>query len=226
MHVNKVTLPLSPTDMVEFFKDKEQHYEIDVDATLTDLNERAMLLYLSNLGIKCSFSKVTPTLMKEYMTMKDFVNAPMLQAIHANILYFLKYFNKAPDNIAYKAALSFFDFDEMSKFILDNQSLLIEQCVFLDSFLLYAETRKKDHGIEYKNVDKELHDELGFSLLSLLTYEDFMIIYHKEIPTPMEQQIYYTKYFDEYMFKGKNLFHYAHKSPLFGLISLVKNEEC
>ena len=221
MNVKTVTLPLSPTDMVEFFKDKDQGYEIDVDASLEKMNERAMLLYLSNLGIKCAFTKVSGAMMYEYMLMKDFVEAPMLTAIHANILYFLKY-----GEIAYPGILENFDKEAMMDFIEDNQELVIEQAMFLDSFLLYAETRKEDSNLDLRQdkVDDNLHDEFGFSLLKLLSYEDFMIIWSAAIP-PLEEQTYYSKYFDDYMFKGQNLFFYASKSPFFGMLRLLENEK-
>lgn len=219
MELKKVALPLSPNDMVEFFKDKSQFYEVDMETSLKDMTERSLLSYLANLGINCTFTKVTPTLMKEYMFMKDFVNSPMLAAIHANIVYFLKY-----DEIAYSFAEEDFGIDDIRQFVLDNDELIVEQCVFLDSFLLFAATRKEDSEVKYENVDEELHDEIGFSVLRLLTFDDFMLTYSKSIP-PLEDQVYYTKYFDDYMFKGQNLFHYAAASPLFGLFAIVENEK-
>lgn len=217
MNTKLVTLPLSPADMVEFFKNKEQHYEIDVETTLQDMTERSMLLYLSNLGIRCSFSFVTPALMREYMVMKDFVEAPMLMAIHANILLFLKY-----HSFGYPAAEEYFDEEDTISFIEENQDLVIVQAMFLDSFLLYIETRR-DESIEHVTEDDALYDELGFSVLKLLQYEDFMIIFSLEVPE-LEEQTYFTKYFDDYMFKGKNLFHYAASSPMFGMVKLIHDK--
>lgn len=220
MDLKKVTLPLSPEDMVEFFKDKDQYYMVDVAETQKKMTERAMLLYISNLGLKCGFDTVSPTMMKEYMVMKNFVEAPMLTAIHANILCFLKY-----QDIPYMLGLDDFDLETIKTFIEDNQDLVIEQCMFLDSFLLYILTCKDGAVMPAdQNVDTELHDELGFSIIRLLTYEDFMIVFSRSIP-PIEEQTYYTKYFDEYMFKGQNLFFYANASPMFGLVKVIQDEQ-
>ncbi len=218
MDLKKVTLPLSPEDMVEFFKDKDQYYMVDVAETLTKMNERGMLSYISNLGMKCALNYVSPIIMEEYMRMKNFIEIPMLTAIHANILCFLK-FHEVP----YPPGLDDFGEEAIMSFIENNQELVIEQCVFLDSFLLYIESRKEGYEIDEKQpTDRDLHDELGFSLLKLMTYEDFMIVFSKRIP-PIHEQTYYTKYFDEYMFKGKNLFHYAAASPLFGLVKVIED---
>ncbi len=216
MDLKKVTLPLSPEEMVEFFKDKDQFFEVDVAGTLDGMPVRAMLQYISNLGLKCSFDSVSPSMMQEYMVMKNFVEAPMLAAIHANILCFLKY-----QDIPYMIALEDFDLESIKTFIDDNQDLVIEQAMFLDSFLLYMMTCKEGAVMpEGQPVDTELHDELGFSLIKLLTHEDFMIVFSRKIP-PLEEQTYYTKYFDEYIFKGKNLFYYACACPLFGLTKAI-----
>lgn len=215
--LKKVVLPLASDEMVHFFTDKNKFVEVDFDESLKNMTERAMLLYVSNLGMKCAFNKVTHALISEFMTLKNFVDAPMLSAIQANILYYAKY-----QQIPYTIALDDFGCDKIHDFIFDNPELIIEQLLFLDSFLLYIETRKEDSECEKYNPDDELHDELGFSLLKLLSFEDFMIIYSTEIP-PLEEQTYYTKYFDEYMFQGKNLFYYAHTSPLFGMVKAIED---
>lgn len=118
-----------------------------------------------------------------------------------------------------------FDEKTIVTFIVDHEVLVIEQAVFLDSFLLFAESKRKGFELpDGQPKDEEMHDELGFSLLKLLTYEDFMIVFARRIP-PLDEQIYYTKYFDGYIFKGQNLFYYASKSPLFGMISVIENEK-
>jgi len=218
MDLKKVTLPLSPENMVEFFKDKDQVYEINVSDTLADMTERAMMMYISNLGLKCAFDHVSSTMMEEYMVMKNFLESPMLTAIHANIIYFLKY-----QEIPYTIALEDFDIEAIIKFIDEHEDLVIEQAVFLDSFLLYITTCKEGEVIPVgQPVDTELHDELGFSIIKLLNHEDFMIVFSKTIP-PLDEQTYYTQYFDEYMFKGKNLFYYANTSPMFGMIKAIQD---
>lgn len=214
-----VTLPLSPTDMVEFFQDKTQAYLVDLDETMKSLDERSILLYLANLKIKASFTKVTHKLLKEYMSLKDFVDVPMLTAVHANVLSYVKY-----GEIFFEEATELFSVDDITTFAKDNVDVVADQCVFLDSFFLYIVTRelKEDEEVTQTELfDNDLHDTLGFTLISLITYQDFMIMYMRSMPD-LDHQTYYSRYFDDYMFKGKNLFHYVHSSLYFGLAALIR----
>lgn len=222
MNENLVTLPLSPTDMVEFFKDKSQVYTVDYDVTVENLSPRSMLMYLANLGINCSFSRVTHELMTDYITMKEFSNTPVLAAIHANILGYIKF-----ETIMYPEVLPLFGVSAIVKFAQEHVDIVADQCTFLDSFYLYMETRalgEDDEVTQTELFDDELHDAISFSLVTLLQFEDFMINWMAEVP-PLDEQTYYSRYFDDYMFRGKNLFFYAHQSSAFGLFSILQNAQ-
>lgn len=216
-----IKLPLSPTDMVEFFKDKSVLHVIDVDNTADDMNERSMLLYLANLGIHCSFTRITNELMAEYIVLKETVDSPDLIGVHANILGYIKY-----QEILYPELESAFPVDRIIDFAEANAETLAEQLVFLDSFLLYAMSRQEDVSASElsSNTDDELHESISLALISLLNFEDFMIMYSRDIPR-LSEQTYYTRYFDDYMFRGKNLFDYAHTCPYFGLLAVVRSHQ-
>jgi len=217
-----VTLPLSPTDMVEFFKDKSQLHVIQYDETVEKMNPKSMLTYLANLGISCVFTRITPELMLEFMRMKEFTNIPSLNAVHANILGFVKF-----NQVIYDRALSDFSVGEIITFAKENIDLVTEQCSFLDSMFLYMETRSgnpPDDVTQTEHFDTNIYDTIGFSLIQLLSFDDFMIIWLMIIPE-ISTQTYYTRYFDDYMFRGKNLFAYASSSPGFGLLSKIQSEQ-
>jgi len=215
-----VTLPLSPTDMVEFFKDKSQLFVVDMEQTTSSLNERSLLLYLANLGVHCSFTEITDELMAEYVALKEMVNSPDLMGIHANILGYIKY-----GEVFFPALEPVFPIDRMIAFAEAHADLLAEQLVFLDSFMLYALTRTDGYDKDsITRVDDTLYDSINMSLISLLNFEDFMIVYSQDVPE-LSEQTYYARYFDEYMFRGKNLFHFASTCPFFGLIAAVRSHE-
>lgn len=131
-----VTLPLSPDVMVDFFNDKSTIYEIDLDVTLEAMNVRSILMYLSNLGITCYFNKVTPDLLLEYLTMKEFINCDQLTKIHGNVLSYLKY-----GEFAYEEVRNVISDEDLISLIVDNENIVIEQCVFAESMLLFLATR-------------------------------------------------------------------------------------
>lgn len=215
-----VTLPLSPTDMVDFFQDKEQLHVVQLAETLESMNERSMLLYLANLGIHCSFTEITPELMSEFIVLKEMVNSPDLMGVHANILGYIKY-----EEILYPELEPVFTVEQTIDFAQSHVDTLAEQLVFLDSFMLYVLTRSDEMTQEDAGeVDEELHDSISMSLIALLNFEDFMITYSQTVPE-LSEQTYYTRYFDEYMFRGKNMFDYAHTCPFFGFIAAVRSHE-
>ena len=214
----KVTLPLTPDVMVEFFKDKSTVYEVDLEASLSALNERSMLTYLANLGINCSFTQVNDNLLREYLTMKNFTNIHVLQLIHANLLYYAKY-----NEVLYPETLELFNEEHMIEFLQANVDVIVEQLVFLDSMMLYMLTRSLGEDEEQELtllVDDQVYDEIGFSVIQLVDLSDFLICYSTVMPE-LDEQTYYARYFDEYMFQGKNLFHYACHGAFFGLIAKI-----
>lgn len=223
--MKKITLPLSPTDMVEFFKAKDDHYIIDVKGSLENLNERALLLYLANLKIKCDVDLITEELLLQYMLLKEFCYINNLVKTHANVLYVVKY-----GELIYPEYTTQFNLKQIVKFVEINPEVLADQCMFLDSMPLYCLTRTKTEEDEEGEipevgfVEEGLVDNLGYNVFILCQHEDFLIRFLAEFPA-IEDQTYYTRYFDEYIFHGKNLFHYMQDSAFMGMIACILSED-
>ena len=67
-----------------------------------------------------------------------------------------------------------------------------------------------------------MYDEIGISIPLLFGFEDFLLMYlHQNIP--VEDQLYFTRYFDEYIFGGKNLFAFfdSEENSFMGLVKLA-----
>ena len=111
----------------------------------------------------------------------------------------------------------------MIEFLQANVDVIVEQLVFLDSMMLYMLTRSLGEDEEQELtllVDDQVYDEIGFSVIQLVDLSDFLICYSTVMPE-LDEQTYYARYFDEYMFQGKNLFHYACHGAFFGLIAKI-----
>lgn len=226
-----VTLPLSPTQMVEFFKNKHVIYEIDYESSIKNLkNDSTLLRYIANLNIQCNINAITPELMVEYFKLSDVANIINLNKIYLNILFYAKYGQRydANDDLIME--------EHIQQFIIDNPVLVVIHDAFLNSIPLYVFTRpdlNKDlvkqfigeyvDDINYKTVDNTV-DELGFSILTPFNNGDFMLQYFQS-NVAFENQIYFTRYFDEYMFNGKNLFFYFENenNSYFKLLKLLTN---
>jgi len=225
--VEKIVLPLTPTDMVEFFKDKNQAYLIDYHASLANLsNPKFLLMYIANLGLNCNIDVITHELMDEYMRLKEFSEVQNLKITHANILGLAKH-----GDMFYTDHPHLWSIDECIDFATQHHSLLIPQMAFVNSIPLYMLTKLgAGEGEEFgplhdtliTTVTDEQFDEIGYSVVKLFTIKDFLMAYLCT-NIPLSDQIYYTRYFDEYMFNGGNIFSYVFndKSAYAGLITLA-----
>lgn len=232
--MNKVTLPLSPTDMVGFFNDKSTEYLIDYHASVKNLNNpKFLLMYIANLGLSCNIDIITPELLLEYMQLKEFSEVQNLKRTHANVLYLAKH-----GDMLYTDHDLVMPMDDCIAFIINNRALLMHQMAFVNSIPLYMMTRLGvQEGDECGPLKKQLvqhtsncqYEELGYSLIKLFTIKDFLLAYlHTNIP--IEDQIYFTRYFDEYMFNGGNIFSYVFNEKnayagLFDLAAVVETED-
>ena len=224
--MKRITLPFSPQDMVEFFKDKSSFYEVDFDETLKVMNEKSMLMYLSNLNIACTFTSINKTLVYEYITAKELPNIEILKHIHCNLLHLVKY-----GNMLYDVCFGVFNAQDHLDFVIDNEETLVEQTMVMDSITLYIITR----GIEIAddddrplsaiqdlttNIDNTIHECIGHTLFLLIAFDDFPIMFSCTVPA-LSDQVYYSRYFDEYMFSGSNLFSIASSSQMLTLILMI-----
>lgn len=217
--------------MVDFFKNKDQQYVIDVNASIENLvNPKFLLMYIANLGLRCDVDIITDELMEEYMQLKEFTNIMNLQRTHANILYLAKFGEMLYFDYEYAWCM-----DECVEFAKTHHNILLNQLAFLNSIPLYLLTRLgatdteefgplKDQLITTQ-TDKQF-DEIGYSVVKLFTIKDFLMAYlHANIP--LSDQIYYTRYFDDYMFNGSNIFTYVfnEKNAYAGLFQLIVETE-
>lgn len=211
--MNKKTLPLAPMDMVAFFKDKTQVCYVDYDASLENLKSPLFIAtYAANLGLMCNLDKITPEFMVSYMTSTStsctILNA---QRVHANILYYAKC-----QEILYTDVLDLFTEQQICEFIKANVDMIWLQVKFVNSIELYITTcgdRDDSEGAVDESlatkyhtpVDEQLHPEIGFTVLKLFGLEEFLMIWNEHY-VPLNEQTYFKRYFEEYMFDGNNMF--------------------
>jgi len=204
----KTILPLSPLDMVEFFKDKEKIFLIDYVESKKEMSAKSILIYLSNLQINCEFDSIDAELVTEYLYLKDLCNTPELDVFVANLVYFDKY------NEPYLDTQSFADFGvEVLK---ENAEVINFYKRIMESSTLYI-LSKNFEELKENESEEQYPTRSGFCFLNLYKIPDFLIMFLADIK-PLEDQIYFDEYFDNdnYIFKGKNLFEYfAHDDNLF-----------
>lgn len=205
MNIVETIAPISIENLKKYFTDKTTFYSIKYkDSTLKGAK---LLTYLSNLDIPCDIDaseceeQEVYELIKEYLHTSMLVNIPSLEKAVTHILHQAKGLYPLQDK----------------QFIEDNKEILHAWVCKLESLTLY--NMSIVGGDSFKEFvdrfDKNDSDDLtGVNFISLLKNNYFYSFYGN---TDSNNLNFYTHYFNDYMFKGKNMYSYwaNENNPLF-----------
>jgi hypothetical protein len=206
MNIIETVAPISIEELKKYFTDKNNFYLIDYSKS--KLKGKKLLTYLSNLEIPSDINFIGTTeeefseIFKEYLNLEMICNVPSLEKITIDILKEFK--GLSNQNI----------FDGL---IQDNTDILKEWVSKLDSLTLYNMYSIGDEEFK-KFVESHTLDETnclkGVNFVSLLKHKEFYSLYEKIEQRDLK---FYKKYFEDYMFKGKNLYSYwaNENNPMF-----------
>lgn len=185
------TAPIAIEYLKEYFSDKETTYVIDYAES--ELKGEKLLVYLGNLDlpadIKFETSEDLEEMVLAYASSTFIVNIRSLEFAMLNLLL--------------KNEIGFPLTDEL-QVLLDHWSIRIKSLLLynlhtinLEEFNTFVDAAPKD----------DTDSLVGVNFVSLLKYEELgQIIVDDD--NNLDECINYTKYFNDYMFKGKNLFSY------------------
>lgn len=206
MNIIETIAPISIDNLKKYFIDKKTLYIIDYNKS--EIKEQKLMTYLSNLEIPCDIdlSKLDTIqmyeLLKTYMETTMIVNLLSLEVLTIDVL---------------KEAKGLSEKQIHKEFISTNKELIDNWISKLDSLTLYNMYTIGDDEFQMfvkqfpEDQDKSLN---GINFISLLKNSDFYGFYKK---IENDKLKFYKNYFNEYMFKGKNLYHYwaNENNPLF-----------
>jgi hypothetical protein len=206
MNIVETIAPIAIEDLKKYFVDKSTLYIIDYSKS--QIKEQKLLTYLSNLEIPCDMdlSKLDASemyeLLKSYMETTMIVNLLSLELLAIDVL---------------KEAKGLNDKEVHKEFISVNKELIDSWISKLDSLTLY--NMYSINNDEFQTFAKQFPEDQtrsldGINFISLLKNVEFYEFYKK---IGADKLKFYTNYFNEYMFKGKNLYHYwaNQNNPLF-----------
>lgn len=206
MKVIETTAPISIEELKQYFTNKECFFVIDYKNS--KLKGKKLLTYLSNLEIPSDINFVGTSeeefgeLFSEYLNLEMICSIPTLEKITIDVL---KEYKGLTDNKIF-AGLIQQNLDNLKSWIskLDSLTLFNMYSIDNEEFKKFVES----HTLDETNCLK------GVNFVSLLKHKSFYNLYEK-----MEQKDlkFYKKYFEDYMFKGKNLYSYwaNENNPMF-----------
>lgn len=191
-NVIETTAPIAIEDLKKYFEDKSLSYMIDYEAS--DLKGAKLITYLGNLDIPCDVKGFDEEFLGEYLRSTMIVNIPSLE--YTVISLIMAY--KMGEEVPFEAEIKKWEKK-------------------IDSLTLYNMYTMKDENIKdwvRSFPEDDTKDLEGINFVSLIKREEMALL----LEAPKEENLtFYSSYFDEYMFKGNNLFSYwAHEyNPLF-----------
>ncbi len=205
MNIVETIAPISIDNLKKYFTDKSTFFVLNYKDS--SLKGAKLLTYLSNLDVPCDINVVGCEEQEVYDLIKDYLNTTMLVNVPS--------LEKAVNHILHQTKGLIPLNDE--QFILDNKEILSIWISKLESLSLYNMYIVGDESFKEfaEKFEKDDTDELvGINFISLLKNEYFYSFYENTNPDNLK---FYTRYFDDYMFRGKNMYSYwaNENNPLF-----------
>lgn len=205
MNLIYTSAPILIQDLKKFFIDKNISYIIDYDTSI--LKDQKLLTYLGNLDIPCdvtfdSKNSAHLELFKSYLETSFLVKINSLE--RAAIVCLLEYKGLTDSKIYIDFIQNNADLIKSWESRLDSLTLYNMWCVDSKEFKDWVITHPEDTSDNSKCAN----------FVNLLKHEDFYDYYQVINKDSLK---YYSKLFNEYCFKGENLYRYwaSDINPLF-----------
>lgn len=215
MQVIETIAPISLDHLKVYFTDKETLFKINYADS--ELKEDKLFVYLSNLELPCdlvfSSDEEVMAAVKSYLHFSHILSVPILENLTISLL--LQFKGIGEDKIW------------PEEFLNENSTILNSWVQKLDSLTIYnLYTVDSEELKDYVKTFKEDNtgSTEGINFVSLLKNPNFYMFYNS---IDENNLTYYSTYFEEYMFKGSNLYSYwaNENNPMFMLTwSIVSGE--
>lgn len=220
LEIIKTTVPIPVQTLRDVIGKTNVLLEVDLTASKEKVNPTQALIYLSNLEIPVDVvfdGEDALDALDAYLRLPTLLRCPRLETMALEMILLVK----GLDN-------------DMANWIPDwwmaeRQELVDKWCSLVDSMSLYMMTVIEDDSIK-DIVDKyptdETNDTVGINFVHLFENPLFPLVFEKIDESRVKN---YTKYFNEYMFKNKNLFYFWARpgNDVFMLqLSMVEQKLC
>ena len=208
-NIRNVSVPLDINQIKEFFQNKELFFLIDY--TKSKIKGNMFLTYISNMDLPSDIllADLPKTekfeLTKIYLETRNINTASALKYATTQILLE----NRGVDT-AEIFERPLFSKEECQEFISNNKELIEKWDTFIQSTMVYfltsVEAIEEQHNFksDFKLIDDPQY--IGCNVVNLFSVPSFLELFFSKPPT--KELHYFKQQFEEYMFKGKNFYHY------------------
>ena len=206
-NIRIVKVPLAVDQIKEFFVNKELLYLVNYKES--DLGGAVFLTYLSNLDLPaeiffegCSYEEKEEVL-KIYAKSRNIIKSDSLRFNMANVILTSRGIDTQDIFLD-----PLFDKKEVKRFLSENKELVDIWNQFIESSSLYALNTVKEH-VEVDSIKEEFEviedaSIIGANVVNMFSIPSFMELF---LSTGYKFELkYYKHQFEEYMFRGNNLF--------------------
>jgi hypothetical protein len=192
MNIIQTSAPINIEDLKKYFLDKSILFIIDY--TTSNIKESKLLTYISNLDIPCDIKfnndDEINELLPAYLDSSFIVNLPILENKIISLL------------LQNKGLIEVTDPDLLItlKPSLDDWTEKLDSLPLFNLYSVQSDELKQ--WVVGNHLEDDTTDSKGINFVSLLKHEEFYFFYQQMTDAPK----YYSKLFNDYMFKGKNLY--------------------
>jgi hypothetical protein len=210
-NVREVSVPLEINQIKEFFENKELFFVVDYGAS--KIKGSMFLTYLSNLELPSEINLATASKTDKFDILKVFFETRNLCKSDVLTLTAAQVFVNNP----------LLSTEECQEFIEQNLELIKRWNTFIESCLVFLLVSYKDlnEAFKFSEQFEKIEDPqyVGTNVVQLFSAPAFMEHFYSR--PAMSQPYYFKAQFEEYMFKGKNLFDYfaCPENTIFGIFS-------
>jgi hypothetical protein len=205
MNIVETIAPISIDNLKKYFTDKTTFFVIDYKNST--LKSTKLLTYLSNLDIPCDINfkdcsvEECFNMIEDYLHTTMIVNIPSIEKATIGILHQAKELTPISDK----------EFIEKNKEILHKWISKLESLTLYNMYIVKDDTFKD--FVDAFEID-DSNELIGVNFISLLKRKEFYSFYKN---TNQKNLKFYSHYFNDYMFKGKNMYSYwaNENNPLF-----------
>jgi hypothetical protein len=204
-----VTVPLEISQIKEYFENKNLFFLINYSES--KIKGNMFLTYISNLDLPCeiilgsSGKQDKFELIKFYMETRNLNTSNTLKLTTAQLLLEMKGYDSM-DVLRHPVLTR----EECAEFSSQNAELLKKWDTFISSSFLYLLTAipELEDKYSFKSLFPVIEDPhfIGSNIVHIYSVPSFLeLFFAKQATSPI---CYFKHQFEEYMFRGKNLFHY------------------